>query len=313
MNGRPIFSDDVLALAAPKLREAAATMSAQQFEPFAADQIRNATIDLVRDELEVAAAERNLSAEDRTVADNLTSQWREKQIAEAGGSLSAARERAAAERLDFDDQLLRKNRDFLRQIYYQKKVVPRVQVTVGDMRRYYERNLATEFTRPSKLDFRVIKFDAAGRGGPDAARAAAQRAVDRIDRGEDFAAVASDDNDDALLKRSGGDLGLGMVERGAYRVGEVESAADALRAGGVAGPVAAGDDAYVVKLVGREGGGVTPFADAQDEIKNKLQLQQFIALQEQTRERLEADASRELYPEMLAATLDLAKMRYVGG
>ena len=58
---------------------------------------------------------------------------------------------------------------------------------------------------------------------------------------------------------------------------------------------------------------MTPFADAQDEIKNKLQLQQFIALQEQTRERLEADASRELYPEMLAATLDLAKMRYVGG
>ena len=313
VNGRPIFSDDVLALAAPALREAAGTMSAQQFEPFAAAQIRDATRDLVRDELEVAAAERNLSPEDRAVADDLTGKWREQQIANAGGSLSAARQRAAAEGQDFDDLLRRKNRDFLRQIYYQKKVVPRVQVTVGDMRRYYQTNLAGEFTQPAKLDFRVIKFAAAERGGPDGARAAAQAAVGRVNAGDEFAAVASAENDDAMLKRSGGDPGIGLIERGAYRVTEVENAAAALPPGGVAGPVAAGDDAYVVKLVRREGGGVTSFDDAQDAIRNKLQLAQFVALQEQTREQLEGDASRDFYPEMLAATLDLAKMRYVGG
>ena len=45
------------------------------------------------------------------------------------------------------------HRSFLRQLYDQKKIWPRVRVTAADMRRYYDRNRAAVFTIPDAAQF----------------------------------------------------------------------------------------------------------------------------------------------------------------
>ncbi len=314
VNGKPIFSDEVLAAAGPKLAEAAPAMTAAQFTPVAFAAIRDALGGMIREELEVAAAERGLRPADLKLADNLTGQWRETQISAAGGSVELTRQRATADGKNFDAEVEEQHREFLRQIYYQKKVFPRLQVTVDDVRRYYDSHRKDQFTVPAKLEFRVIKVSADAAGSPEAAMAKAKTLLSRIKAGTSFEAVAAEANDDPMLKRTGGDLKLGLIDRGAYRIAPVEDAAYALQPGGVGGPVAdEAGDAYLVKLVKKEGGNVIPFADVQDEVKRAMQIRQMAAMEDQRRQRLVSEATVEQDPDLLKATLELAVKRYTGG
>ena len=313
VNGKPIFSDEVLAGAAPKLAEAAPAMTAEQFTPVAFAAIRDSLGNIIREELEVAAAERGLRPEDKTLAANMTTQWREAQISQAGGSLALAMQKAGEQGEEFNQQVEQQHRDFLRQIYYQKKVFPRLEVTVDDIRRYYDSHQKDQFTVPSKLEFRVLKVSGKSAGSPEAAMVTAAKLRGRIESGESFEKVASEANDDPMLKRSGGDLKLGLIDRGAYRIAPVEDAAFALQPGQVSQPVAADGDAYLVKLVRKEGGNVVPFEEVQDKVKRSMQLQQMAALEDQRRQQLVKEASVEQFPEMLRATLASAVMRYTGG
>ena len=100
-----------------------------------------------RDELEYASAQkRRLEAEDENTARLMTVQWRNKKVTEAGGSPELARRRAAADGWDFDKQVEQQYRLHLVQIYYQKRIIPLIQVTAADLRTYYELHKDTEFT-----------------------------------------------------------------------------------------------------------------------------------------------------------------------
>ena len=56
------------------------------------------------------------------------------------------------------------------QIYYQKKLVPRIQVTAEDMRRYYDQYRGAEFSQPEKVRFRLIKITVKQVGDPSLAK-----------------------------------------------------------------------------------------------------------------------------------------------
>ena len=312
VNGKPIFSDEVLSLAAPKLEKQSLMKTSEQFAPIAFATLRDALGGLIRDELEVAAAERSLRPDEQKIATRLTEQWRDAQITGAGGSLELAMQKARDDGQNFNDLVEQQHRELLRQIYYQKKIFPRVQVTVDEVRRYYDQHLKDQFTVPAKLEFKVIKLAAAGAGSKEAAMAKAADLRSRIGSPADFAKAAAETNDDPLLKKSGGDLGLGLVDRGAYRYPALEDAAFALKPGQTSQPVAADGDAYLVELVRKQGGEVVPFEEVQDKIQRELQVRQMAALQQQQREQLEKEASVQQYPEMIRATFDLAMLRYVG-
>ena len=86
-------------------------------------------------------------------------QWRQKEITAAGGSLELARQRWAAQGWDFDERVKQQFHTHMAQLYYQKHIIPLIQVTAADIRAYYNANRETEFTKHGAAKFRVIKID----------------------------------------------------------------------------------------------------------------------------------------------------------
>ncbi|HMO25711.1 MAG TPA: peptidylprolyl isomerase, partial [Tepidisphaeraceae bacterium] len=99
----------------------------------------------------------------------------------------------------------------------------------ADIRRYYESKKAEEFTERATARWRMIRITSKNMGGVAEAEAKANELHERVTRGEDFASVAGSINHDPLLLRNAGDVG--EIDKGAYRLEEVEAAAWALEPG----------------------------------------------------------------------------------
>src|SRR5690606_37495642 len=99
------------------------------------------------------------------------------------------------------------------QVFSQKKLRPRIQVSANDLRRYYDMHLKDEFTKPDQVQFRLIKIDPARRQGRDAAEDRIHTMRMQAASGEvAFEKLASQINDDAYLATRAGDVGT--IRRG---------------------------------------------------------------------------------------------------
>jgi peptidyl-prolyl cis-trans isomerase D len=104
-------------------------------------------------------------------------------------------------------------------------------------------------------------------GDEDAARAKAQGLVDRLNKGEDFAALASEFSTDAGTKAQGGDLG--WIGRGML-VGPFEDALFQMQAGDVRGPVRSDFGYHVIRLDELRAGTTQSFEAVRDELATEL-------------------------------------------
>ena len=114
----------------------------------------------------------------------------------------------------------------MRDLYEDRFIRPRIQVTAADMRKYYLDNVDRLYTERDQAQYRIIKIDPARIGGQDARAAALKRITsirDRAEQGEDFATLASTENQDDYLKTNAGDPG-GWMQRDVYRVDAVDHA-----------------------------------------------------------------------------------------
>lgn len=315
VSGTPIYADKVLAALTPMLSAEAKRRSLQDFQALARTEIVKQVRVMINDELEYAAAKKNLDGNEREFAERLTMDWRQRQITEAGGSLELARRKAAAEGVDFDEKVRQQNRMFLVQIYYQRKIFPKVQVTAEDMRRYYDQHRKTEFAEPDQALFRVIKITARNMGSSDAARTKAKELHERAARGEDFEKLAGDINHDPLLLKNAGrvTVGDGWIQRGSYAIAQVEDALWKLQPGEVTGVIEVGSDTfYIAKLENRKLGRVREFEeeDVQKQIEQTLRRAQLQIRREELQARLLKDSV--IYPEIpvIAPVLEMAIQKY---
>src|SRR5262249_54714139 len=143
---------------------------------------------------------------------------RKRQISAAGGSEARARAKALSEGMSLDDKAQEQYRTYIIQIWYSKKIFPRVDVTPEDIRRYYDSH-PKQFSDTAKAQFRIIKITAASMGGVDQARAKAMelrgQAANQTD--EEFAKLAGSVNDPVFMRTQGRvDAGEGWVEKGAF-------------------------------------------------------------------------------------------------
>ena len=197
-------------------------------------------------------------------------QFRQQKVTEAGGSEEAANRRAMADGETLDELMHRHYRETMRDLFYQRHIFPRVQVTADDMRAFYAKNVDTLYSQHDQAQYRVIKIDPAKLSGDNPRAMALQKIADirkKAQRGDDFAALASAENHDEYLKSRGGDPG-GWMQRGAYRVDEVDKAVWTLQPGDVSDVIDTGDAFYIVKLEAKKSGKTRPFEDptVQDDI-----------------------------------------------
>jgi parvulin-like peptidyl-prolyl isomerase len=311
VNGTPIYADRVLNQVEKDLAAKARDLDARQFRQYALQKLTEAREYCISNELEFAAAQRNLDEKDRQLADKLTTAWRQRKITEAGGSLELARRMAAADGLNFEDQVQEQYRIYMTQIYYTKRVLPRIQITAQDMRDYYRTHKESEFTQHDQVRFRLIKIDPAAVGGREAAIAKVKEAQDKAARGFDFAELAKGYSTDANLARSGGEVG--WIQKGSFKLEKVEKAAFELQPGEVSRDFIEEEGAfYIVKVEERKVGHVQPFEDpaVQDRIYSTLRSQQFRSLREQVIQQLTANAIIRKNNDLLQTVVEMAMQRY---
>ena len=317
VNGVPIYANKVLNLLDKPLRAKAKSLPREQFKDFAAQLIQQQVGELVNDELLYAAAVRGLTDDDQKVADQATQGWRTQQITLAGGSIEVARSKAVADGEDFDELMRQQYRRNMIDYYRHKKLFPRIQVSADDMRKYYSRHLEDEFTTQEAVHFRLLGVSVTASGTRDKAFTKLNAKLERARAGEDFATMCSKENDESMLAAKGGDLG--WKARGSLPLKKVEDAVWTLKPGELTGIIDSGDTLYIAKLEEIRQGGVRAFneqsrsddrATVQEEIRGKLQKEQFRALSTEIEARLRADALVESNGQMIMTALDMAMQRY---
>ncbi len=310
VNGKAIYADEVMASIAEPLHAKAMELDERGYQAAARQLIEQAITAQIGTELAYSAAQRFLSQQDKQMADAATERWRQKKITEAGGSLQLARRKARANGEDFDKMVSRQAKQFMVELYRQKKIYPRVQVTVEDMRRYYNRNRKNLYTQQAAARFLVIKIDPERSGGREAALKKIQEIRRRALAGEDFSKLAHDLDDDALLRSKGGDVG--WVDKGAYRLDAVEKAAWSLEPEGISDIVEAKGAFYLVKLVALKRGRVIPFENeqVQEQINQTLRMEQVRQLVDEAEQELRDNAAVWNNPQALSITMEMAMQRY---
>ncbi len=312
VNGTPIYANKVITLAEPVLAARAKDLDQNQFRAVAQREL-GAEIRALRDlQLEYAAAERNLDQKDKDLADQLTMQWRQKQITAAGGSEEVARRRFAERGEDFDDLLQQQYRVWMSRIYYEKKLMPQVQVGANDMRAFYDQNRDRIFTDHGAARFRLIKISFDKHGGRDGAWQTINELRNRITKaGESFESIAHSVNDDPRWLASGGDIGA-AIQQGAFAIEPVEKAVWQTPVGQVTPVVEANNAFYIAKVEDLKTGHVRPFEDeqVQTEIMDRLRAEQFNALRQKVQQALIDQAVIRSDPEMMNVVLDMAMQNY---
>ena len=116
-----------------------------------------------------------------------------------------------------------------------------------------------------------ILFEVTADVTDEQAKAAAQSAIERINAGEEFAAVAKEVSDDIGSAEQGGDLGF--AAQGVYDPA-FEDALYALENGRISAPVRTDYGWHVIKLLGVQAADVPSFASLKDKLSQDLKSQQ---------------------------------------
>lgn len=292
VNGRAIYSDDIISTLRLDLRGKAKNYGREDFLREARTSIAGELSDRIRNEISRVVAERNLVSKDRELARLIAMQWRTKQISEAGGSEARARQ-LAREEMDASLESLSEQMEarILGILFYQKNILPRATPSANEVRDYFRRH-RDEFRIAGSIDFLLIELERQSGETAEAFDERAQAIHARALAGEDFAAMAGETSDNPLYRQSKGSLPemLELSQPGQFRWAGVDAAVWNAPVGGVT-PVIAEDNGrlrFVAKVTGQERPRTLGFDEAQGRITQVLTFQR---RQELLRE-LEADASR---------------------
>lgn len=257
VNGNAIFSDEVIAARRNELRGLARRLPLGQFQQQAAFVVQDELGARMRDRLQLAVFERYTRPAEQEMARNMTVMWRMRYITESGGSEAAARKRAREQGMSFDELAIETYKRSLGRIFMQKRILPQVRPAAEEVRSEYRERLARgELQQPGELEFSVIEIHPESGDSTDvaAAQVRAEGVLKRALAGENFAELARAESDDEAYAERGGRLpeSLLPLQKGSYRIVEVEKAAWATAEGEIAPLVTVGTGAdrrfYIVRV-----------------------------------------------------------------
>jgi parvulin-like peptidyl-prolyl isomerase len=306
VNGTPIYAHDLLRQVTPVLRPRAKDLDENAFRKLATQELTRQRDSLIRDELVYAAALRNTTLDEQDRAKFITNMIFERFVSEAGGSREVARQRMREQGQDFDEMIKQEYRRALVSIYYRKRVFPRANISVEEMRQFYIRNRESRFTEQPALAFRMIRLDPKEIGDPALARTRATEARDRARAGESFEQLARDMNREPFLVERGGLIG--PISRGSFRFPGVEKIAWETPVGQVSDIIEDEGLLFLVLPTERKEGRVASFDEpaVQEQIEQAIREVRMLEVQEREQQRLRAEALITAEPAMLEPAIDMA-------
>jgi peptidyl-prolyl cis-trans isomerase SurA len=181
----------------------------------------------------------------------------------------------------------------------QVKVRTRIKITDEDVKNYWQTH-PQEFKASDEVRVRHIFLPVAKDATPaeqDAVRARAERVLERLKAGEDFAKVAREVSQGPTAAEGGE---LGWYSRGALQP-DVEKAAFSLQPGQISGLVVGPRGVQIVQTEERRGGGVRPLEQVKEAIRDRLYNDQLETYRTQFVAELRKDAAIDLkMPELKA-------------
>lgn len=177
----------------------------------------------------------------------------------------------------------------------QASVAATIDVSEDDLREYYE-SQGDRFQTPEERRVRHILISVDD-DDDAAAEAKAASVRERLDAGEDFAALASELSDDAGTRRQGGELG--WIGRGTLE-GPFEDTLFSMQVGDIAGPIKTDSGYHILQLEDVRGGQTQSFESVRDELLPELRDERASGLFYDRANEL-ADAAFKAYDELQSA------------
>ncbi len=324
VNGRPIFTDAVIAAHRNQLRGLAKELDQTTFERAAIGIIADELRARMRELMELSLYERHTRPEEQVLARNITSLWRMRFITDHGGSEAAARQAAYDEyRISLEELGEDQYRQNLQRLFLQKRVFPKVRPSAAELRTAYTEGLARgAFTTDAEIEFSLIEIRPESAADPTSVAEAQARAESihaRARAGEDFADLASKHNDDPGYASRAGRLSdfILPLRPGAFAVPEVEQAAWETEVNGIAPLVRTADGKpilfYIVKVERKQNQTVHSFEDVQDQLvaalakaKQDTLIQSFLEIEQQRVETPSVDQQNQ----MLGMAMEIVTQNY---
>jgi peptidyl-prolyl cis-trans isomerase C len=195
--------------------------------------------------------------------------------------------------------------NFISQEYLVKVVTAGVTVPEEDLKKYY-REHEKEFLLPEQVKVRHILIGAPKEARPeekDKARAKAEAALLRLNKGEDFTKLATELSEDPISAPKGGELA--PITFGKTNSEEFEKAAFALKPGEVSGIVATSYGFHIIRLDERQEKRTAPFADAREFIYSRLKAEMEQKKAQEFVEQAAKDAGMEIAGDKTAEALEI--------
>jgi hypothetical protein len=336
VDAQPIFLNDLFRPIDADLRRLAATSkSLTDFERGAGALIASQILQRKSEIVIVAAAEAQLTDQDKAMIDARLALERSQLIADHGGSVPAAERALAATGSSIGKEMNDLRRKFIQGIYFERNLKPRIVVTRQMLLDAYDHD-PKRWQQPAQIELYTITLavknwlrEPSGTGSPgpfivnptsqqiQAAEAQAlaqgRRIVEQLKAGADFATLV-EDNDSADGARSFG--GRRVISRGSQTNKQEEDFVFALPANTIGDPLLLHEadfrlSSVVVAKVGKKTEArTTPFSEAQTTLAGELRSAQLRELQIQEMEKLERGAAIEAVDRMRDVALAAAVTRY---
>ncbi len=156
--------------------------------------------------------------------------------------------------------------EFLSHGYMDQKIRPKLDVSLTEMRSYYENHLK-KYQRPAQITWREVVVETSKYKTLAEARAKADALLARLRRNEDFAKLSKADSD-GPNKSSGG---LWQTSPGSYGVASVNQGGSRRSGSASSAPVIEGPTSFhIVRVDERRPAGPADFALVQEEINRHL-------------------------------------------
>jgi parvulin-like peptidyl-prolyl isomerase len=228
---------------------------------------------LVQEAKHVIASNKDTKLLDR-IYEDADRVFRDTEVKALMRQYKAATEAELNEKLVKQGQSLEAKRLAFRQValsesYLHDKLKDRIKVELPDLLKYYNEHVSEHvFDRPAQITWREIVIDVAKHKSPDAAHQKAKSLLERLSKGEDFAALASTESDGPARSKKQG--GLMQTSPEGYGVAAVNAALKSLPIGQVSGVIAGPDSFHVVRVDARRPAGSASFAEVYEQIRPML-------------------------------------------
>ncbi|MEJ2140780.1 MAG: SurA N-terminal domain-containing protein [Gammaproteobacteria bacterium] len=144
------------------------------------------------------------------------------------------------------------------------------EVSDDEIRQQYDQNIKQYEAEPEQRKASHILIAINDKTDEATAKTEIEKVKSRLDKGEDFAAVAKEVSQDPGSAKQGGDLGFfgrGVMDKA------FEETAVSLKKGEISQPVKSAFGFHIIKVTDIKSGKVTPFKDVKAKIKKELQIQ----------------------------------------